>query len=133
SMLQIEITESDISAYLKDILVFLRELKKRNIIIALDDFGVGTSSLLFLKELPIDVIKIDQNFIKNVPKEEFDTILLSGIFKVIKALNKDIVVEGIEKEEQLIYITSQNRTKIQGFYFSRPLPFTVLENKYFNI
>ncbi|MFS0883510.1 EAL domain-containing protein [Metabacillus niabensis] len=133
SMLQIEITESDISAYLKDILVFLRELKKRNIIIALDDFGVGTSSLLFLKELPIDVIKIDQNFIKNVPKEEFDTILLSGIFKVIKALNKDIVVEGIEKEEQLIYITSQNRTKIQGFYFSRPLPFTVLENKFFNI
>lgn len=132
SMLQIEITESDISAYLKDILVFLGELKKRNIIIALDDFGVGTSSLLFLKELPIDVIKIDQNFIKNVPKEEFDTILLSGIFKVIKDLNKDVVVEGIEQEEQLIYITSQIRTKIQGFYFSRPLPFTVLENKYFN-
>lgn len=58
-MLQIEITESDTSAYLKEILVFLRELKKRNIMIALDGFGVGTSSLLYLKELPIDEIKID--------------------------------------------------------------------------
>lgn len=127
SMLQIEITESDIDHYIKEILQFTKELKKRNVKIALDDFGVGTSSLQFLKELPIDVIKIDQNFIKNVPTQSFDTILLSGIFEVMKGLEMDVVVEGIESEEQIDYVSTQITSRLQGFYFSKPLPSYDLE------
>ncbi|WP_078433208.1 bifunctional diguanylate cyclase/phosphodiesterase [Metabacillus halosaccharovorans] len=133
SKLQIEITESVIDSYLNEIQDFSNALKKRDIMVALDDFGVGTSSLLFIKELPIDVIKIDRNFIKNVPRDSFDTILLSGIFEVITALNIDVVVEGIEQEEQVNYIASQYITRLQGFYFSRPLPFSILLEKYFTI
>ncbi|PMC33662.1 hypothetical protein CJ195_27400 [Bacillus sp. UMB0899] len=131
--LQIEITESGIDAYLNELQEFSNELKKRDIIIALDDFGVGTSSLLFIKELPIDVIKIDRNFIKNVPKDSFDTILLSGIFKVILDLNIDVVVEGIEQEEQVNYITSECSPRLQGYYFSRPLPISILLERYFKL
>ncbi|MGG1399189.1 EAL domain-containing protein [Bacillus salipaludis] len=130
SMLQIEITESDIYHYLDEVLQFTRDLKKRNVKIALDDFGVGNSSLLYLKELPIDVIKIDRNFIKNVPSQPFDTILLSGILEIIKGLDLEVIVEGIETEEQIHYITALIRTKLQGFYFSRPLPSSKLEKEF---
>ncbi|WP_026573585.1 EAL domain-containing protein [Bacillus sp. UNC438CL73TsuS30] len=130
SMLQIEITESDIHHYLDEVLQFTKDLKKRNVKIALDDFGVGNSSLLYLKELPIDVIKIDRNFIKNVPAQPFDTILLSGIFEIIKGLDLEVIVEGIETEEQIHYIIALIRTKLQGFYFSRPLPSSKLEKEF---
>ncbi|MBI0580330.1 EAL domain-containing protein [Neobacillus cucumis] len=133
SMLQIEITESDIHHYLDEVLQFTKDLKKRNVKIALDDFGVGNSSLLYLKELPIDVIKIDRNFIKNVPAQPFDTILLSGIFEIIKGLDLEVIVEGIETEEQIRYVTTRIRTKLQGFYFSRPLPSSKLEKEFLGL
>lgn len=131
SLLQIEITESDVNNDLTEILHFSDELKKRKVKLALDDFGVGTSALVYLKELPIDVVKIDRNFIKNVPSETFDTLLLSGIFEVITGLNLEVVIEGVESEEQLDYITFHFNSKIQGFYFSRPLPFSDLEREFF--
>lgn len=131
SLLQIEITESDVNNDLAELLHFSRELKSRKVKLALDDFGVGTSALAYLKELPIDVVKIDRNFIKNVPSEAFDTLLLSGIFEVITGLNLEVVIEGVESEEQLDYITFHFHSMIQGFYFSRPLPFSDLEKKFF--
>ncbi|MGJ7911613.1 EAL domain-containing protein [Neobacillus sp. LXY-1] len=127
SKLQIEITESDINHYLKEIKDFTIELKKRNIKIALDDFGVGTSSLIYLKELPIDVIKIDRSFIRDVPLEPFDTTLLSGILEIIHDLQLDVIVEGIETKEQSEFIHSQFSAKLQGYYFSRPIPASEIE------
>ncbi|MGX6445302.1 EAL domain-containing protein [Neobacillus sp. K501] len=133
SLLQIEITESDVNNELAEIQRFSHELKKRKVKLALDDFGVGTSALVYLKELPIDVIKIDRNFIKNVPSETFDTLLLSGIFEVITGLNLEVVIEGVESEEQLDYISFHFNSMIQGFYFSRPMPFTILEKEFFEL
>lgn len=133
SLLQIEITESDVNNELAEIQRFSRELKKRKVKLALDDFGVGTSALVYLKDLPIDVIKIDRNFIKNVPSENFDTLLLSGIFEVITGLNLEVVIEGVESEEQLDYITFHFNSMIQGFYFSRPMPFAILEKEFFEL
>ncbi|NRD78185.1 EAL domain-containing protein [Bacillus sp. BRMEA1] len=129
SMLQIEITESDIEHYLNEIIKFTGELKKRGVKIALDDFGVGTSSLLFLKELPVDTIKIDRSFIIKIPAEKFDAILLSGLFEVIKGLNLDVIVEGIEREEQIDFVNSHIEGKLQGYYFSRPIAASELENE----
>ncbi|MDQ0233655.1 bifunctional diguanylate cyclase/phosphodiesterase [Metabacillus malikii] len=133
SRLQIEITESDIGSFFNDILTFTTELKKRNVLVALDDFGVGTSSLLFLRELPIDIIKIDRGFIRNVPWDSFDTTLLTGILDIMKGLDIELVIEGIEHEEQFNYITSLIESKIQGYYFSKPLAYTDLITKYFSI
>ncbi|RFU69439.1 EAL domain-containing protein [Peribacillus saganii] len=122
AMLQLEIRESDIGFDLKEVREFINEIKKRNIKIALDDFGAEASSLLSLKELPIDVVKIDQNFIKNITAKPLDQILLNGIFEITKGLHLDVIVEGIENKEQLKYISSCINTKLQGFYFSPPLP-----------
>jgi diguanylate cyclase (GGDEF)-like protein len=131
SLLQIEITESDVNNDLIEIQGFSHELKNRKVKLALDDFGVGTSALVYLKEMPIDVVKIDRNFIKNVPRETFDTLLLSGIFEVITGLNLNVVIEGVESKEQLDYITFHFDSMIQGFYFSRPLPFADLKREFF--
>lgn len=131
SKLQIEITESDVDHFLPEIQKFTKKLKKRKVKIALDDFGAGTSSLLFLKELPIHIVKIDRNFIKNVPIQSFDATLLSGILEVFKKLNMDVVVEGIETEEQLDYVAARINARLQGYYFSKPLPPSVLEEQFF--
>lgn len=117
-----EITESDVSHYIKEIRQFIESVKERGVKIALDDFGIGTSSLIYLKELPFDVIKVDRNFIVDITTQHFDQILLDGIFGIVKGLQLEVVVEGIEKEEQIEYIRSRINAKLQGFYFSRPLP-----------
>ncbi|MFD2045233.1 EAL domain-containing protein [Ornithinibacillus salinisoli] len=126
-MIHFEITESDITHYVREVVAFAKELKKRKVKIALDDFGVGTSSLLYLKELPIDVIKIDRNFIKNVPEDHYDSVLLAGILKITKELNLEVIIEGIESPEQIEYITSRSDAKLQGYYFSKPKPAYELE------
>ncbi|RYI27975.1 EAL domain-containing protein [Bacillus infantis] len=128
-LLQIEITESDVSDYKKELLPFVEELRKRKVKIALDDFGVGTSSLIFLKDLPVDTIKIDRNFVKKVPFQAFDTVLLTGIYKILNELGLDCVTEGIETEEQLKYIRKNSDSKLQGYYFSKPLPAPELEKQ----
>jgi diguanylate cyclase (GGDEF)-like protein len=133
SKLQIEITESVVDHYLMEVLEFTRELSKRKVRVALDDFGAGTSSLLFLKELPINVVKIDRNFIKNVPVQSFDSKLLSGIIEVFKELNLDVVVEGIETDDQLKFVNSRIEAQLQGYYFSRPLPSAVVEEELFGL
>lgn len=128
-LLQIEITESDVSDYKKELLPFVEDLRKRKVKIALDDFGVGTSSLIFLKDLPVDTIKIDRNFVKKVPFQAFDTVLLTGIYKILNELGLDCVTEGIETEEQLKYIRENSDSKLQGYYFSKPLPAPELEKQ----
>lgn len=133
SKLQIEITESDVDLYLLEVFEFTKKLSKRKVKIALDDFGAGTSSLLFLKELPINVVKIDRTFMKNVPSHLFDSKLLSGIIEVFKELNLEVVVEGIETEDQLEYVNSRINAHLQGYFFSRPLPAIDVEEKFFGI
>ncbi|MCA1040438.1 EAL domain-containing protein [Bacillus infantis] len=128
-LLQIEITESDVSDYKKELLPFVEDLRKRKVKIALDDFGVGTSSLIFLKDLPVDTIKIDRNFVRKVPFQAFDTVLLTGIYKILNELGLDCVTEGIETEEQLEYIRGSSDSKLQGYYFSKPLPAPELEKQ----
>lgn len=128
-----EITESDVSHYIKEIRQFIESVKERGVKIALDDFGIGTSSLIYLKELPFDVIKVDRNFIVDITTQHFDQILLDGIFGIVKGLQLEVVVEGIEKEEQLKYIRSRINAKLQGFYFSRPLPARQFEQEFLGL
>lgn len=119
--LQIEITESDTVAEHEEIVAFINELKLRNIQVALDDFGVGTSSLYHLLELDVDIVKIDRSFLRQVPASEKDTALLKGIYSTLYDLNIQLVTEGIETEEQRDFVSAKNGSYLQGFYFSKPV------------
>ncbi|MGD6842926.1 bifunctional diguanylate cyclase/phosphodiesterase [Bacillus infantis] len=132
-LLQIEITESDVSDYKKELLPFVGALRKRKVKIALDDFGVGTSSLIFLKDLPIDMIKIDRSFVGKVPSHTFDTVLLKGLYKILSELGLDCVTEGVETEEQLQYVRENSSSKLQGYYFSKPKPAMELEKQLYEL
>lgn len=120
--LQIEITESDTVAEQKEIVAFIRALKERGIQVALDDFGVGTSSLFHLLELDVDIVKIDRSFLRQVPSSKRDTALLKGIYTTLDDLDIKLVTEGIETAEQRDFVTAKNASDLQGFYFSKPLP-----------
>jgi len=121
SDLQIEITESDIFYYDKEIRDFAHELIERGVRVALDDFGVGTSTLFNLKQLPVNVVKIDRSFVRNVPDEPFDSQLLSGIYRVLDDLGFEVITEGVETEEQAQFVRANSHSKLQGYYYSRPI------------
>ncbi|MBM7579310.1 bifunctional diguanylate cyclase/phosphodiesterase [Jeotgalibacillus terrae] len=119
--LQIEITESDILFFDGEIVEFAAELRKKNVRVALDDFGVGTSTLFNLRNMPVNVVKIDRSFIKHVPAEEFDSKLLKGLYQVLEGIGMHIITEGVETAEQAAFIRSNSSSDIQGFYFGRPM------------
>nr|WP_239534031.1 EAL domain-containing protein [Thalassobacillus pellis] len=131
--LYIEITESDVATYNDDIVYFIRALQQRGVRVAIDDFGVGTSSLYGLRDLPVDSIKIDRSFIQRIPEDSFDASLLAGIYRILNELKIDIVTEGVETEEQLDFIVGNSITKVQGYYFSKPVdPSTIEEMLHLN-
>lgn len=99
----------------------LAELKKFGFNICLDDFGAGFSSLSYLLRLPINIIKIDRAFVADITTNPNSYTLIEGIVSIMKNLNKAIVVEGIETQEQLNMLTSLNIQTIQGFYFYKAL------------
>lgn len=126
-LLQIEITESDTVAEHEEIASFIHELKMRCICVALDDFGVGSSSLFNLIKLDVDIVKIDRSFLRKVPAHKKDTILLKGIYRILNDLDIEIVTEGIETAEQMEFAIMKNGSYLQGFYFSKPVPLNQLK------
>lgn len=120
-LLQVEITESDTVAEQEETELFIEDLKLRKICVALDDFGVGTSSLFNLIKLKVDIVKIDRSFLQRVPDDVQDTILLKGIYQILNDLGIEVVTEGIETERQLKFVTGENKSYLQGYYFSKPV------------
>ena len=123
--LELEITESMLMGDVKQVELQLQRLKKMGIKIALDDFGTGYSSLSYLKNFPIDVLKIDQSFIREMTLDSKDARIVCAIIEMGHSLGQKIVAEGVETEQQLIYLSHRGCDIIQGYYFSKPLP----ENK----
>jgi len=120
--LELEITESMLIGDLDKIELQLNRLKKMGIKIALDDFGTGYSSLSYLKKFPIDILKIDQSFIREMTFGSKDASIATAIIEMGHSLNQKIVAEGVENETQLMLLTQQKCDYIQGYYFSKPLP-----------
>ena len=136
NLLEIEITES--IAF--DNVLFLEktvtELKNKGFLISIDDFGTGFSSLSLLKNIPIDVLKIDQSFFKESVHKEKDNIVIKGIIDLVNKLGIRTVAEGIETAEQVDFLKAVNCNMIQGYFFYRPLPednFEEVLNKQFYI
>lgn len=120
--LELEITESMLIGDVNRIELQLKRLKAMGIKIALDDFGTGYSSLSYLKKFPIDILKIDQSFIREMTVGSKDASIASAIIEMGHSLNQKIVAEGVENETQLMLLTQQQCDYIQGYYFSKPLP-----------
>jgi len=121
SQLELEITESAVMFNEQAALAKLFELKETGIRLALDDFGTGYSSLHFLRKLPLDTLKIDRSFVKELPTEPNSAAIASTIIAMAQALHLDVVAEGVENVAQLDFLARLNCTEIQGFFFSPPL------------
>lgn len=127
--LELEVTESmtfDIDTALNQ----LQSLKQLGIQISIDDFGTGYSSLNYLKSLPIDRLKIDRSFVKEVMLDGNDAAIVSTIATMANHLKLKVTAEGVESKEQLEFLKAQNCHEGQGYLFSKPVPARVLENEF---
>lgn len=119
--LMLEITESTLMENMGEAVSALCELRKAGIVIAIDDFGTGYSSLNHLRELPIDVLKIDRSFIANIHRDEAGGSIVRTIVSLAENLNLKVVAEGVETLEQAEELAIIGCVRVQGFYFSRPV------------
>jgi diguanylate cyclase (GGDEF)-like protein len=120
--LKLEVTESAYTDNAKKVLDVIRRLRERGFEIEMDDFGSGYSSLNMLSDMPIDVLKMDMKFIRNIETSETDRRLVSLILDIARYLRVDVVAEGVETEGQLAILKQGKCDLVQGYYFSRPLP-----------
>jgi len=119
--LELEITESMVMEDPESVIGMLAEIQSKGVHLSLDDFGTGHSSLAYLKRFPIDCVKIDRAFIRDIPGNEDDVAIARTIVAMAHALDLATVAEGVETAEQLELLKSMGCTQIQGYYFSRPL------------
>ncbi|MEW6984280.1 EAL domain-containing protein [Colwelliaceae bacterium 6471] len=119
--LEVEITESLLLKKSSDIHMLLDSISALGIKISIDDFGTGYSALSYLKNYPINVVKIDKSFVDNIVVSHRDAILVKTIILMAHGLGMTVVAEGVEDKEQLTYIQNEQGDIIQGYYFSKPL------------
>lgn len=120
--LELELTEGMVIKDLEKTIATMSELRSLGIGLAIDDFGTGYSSLSYLKRFPIQKLKVDRAFIKDITNSEDETEITKGIIQLGHSLKLRIITEGVETEEQLAYLIKHQCDLIQGFYFSKPLP-----------
>ena len=120
--LEIEITESVVMEDLELIVGKFRVLREQGIKVSLDDFGTGFSSLTYLKDLPIDTLKIDKSFIDSVTKDASTNIITQSVVDMVRQLGLETVAEGVETEEQYQFLEDIQCDNIQGFLLGKPMP-----------
>lgn len=125
--LEIELTENIIIST-NEIIRMITELKKLGVIIAIDDFGKGYSGLSYLDKIPLDRLKIDGSFIPNIHHITDDEIIIRAVIAMAKKLKLDVLAEGVETAEQLKFLQKYDCNDVQGFYLSKPLTTSNMEN-----
>jgi len=120
--LELEITESLIMRDLDKTIDTLQSLKSMGVQLAIDDFGTGYSSLSYLKHFPIDCLKIDQSFVRDIDTNSSDAAITLAIIAMAHSMKLKVIAEGVETKEQFNYLKSHSCDEVQGYYFSRPLP-----------
>ncbi|AJD90816.1 hypothetical protein JMA_14990 [Jeotgalibacillus malaysiensis] len=131
-LLEIEITESAMSN-MNTTLIMLKKLKKIGVKISVDDFGTGYSSLNYLRLFPIDILKIDQSFVREIQSECKDAAITKTIIHLAHSLGLEVVAEGVEEIEQVSFLRNEQCQKGQGYFFSKPLPSEEMEKKLLDI
>ena len=104
------------------VLSTLEELKKVGVMLAIDDFGTGFSSLSYLRRFPIDCLKIDQSFIRDIQNMPVNEAIVRAIIALAQSLSLEIIAEGIETEAELAVLKACHCTEAQGYHYLRPLP-----------
>ena len=119
--LELEITESMVMHDPEQAVATMQTLKAMGIELAIDDFGTGYSSLAYLRRFPIDSLKMDGSFIRDLPHSDADAAITQAIIAMARNLRLKVVAEGVENEQQANFLREQNCHEMQGYYFSRPL------------
>lgn len=122
SRLDLEITESMLMGDVEAAISQLYDFKKLGLCLSIDDFGTGYSSLSYLKRFPVDTLKIDRSFIKDIPSDRDDMEISSAIIAMAQKLNLKLVAEGVETQEQIDFLRRNTCNVIQGYFFSKPIP-----------
>ncbi|MEE4788912.1 EAL domain-containing protein [Pseudomonas alliivorans] len=125
--LEVELTESSLMENTSHTIATLQTLKKLGVRISIDDFGTGYSSLAYLRRFPIDKLKIDIAFIREVTSNPQDAAIARAIIELAHSLDLKVIAEGVETPEQLAFLTENHCDQVQGFLLSRPLPLAELE------
>ncbi len=122
AMLKLEITEGIVIQNIDDTVGKMLRLKKHGVSFAMDDFGTGYSSLTYLKRLPVDMLKIDQSFVRDATNDPNDAEIIRAIVAMARSLGLALIAEGVEQQDQLDFLQAQGCHLYQGYLFSKPLP-----------
>lgn len=121
SQLKLELTESFILNDVDEAIEKMRELRNIGVRFAMDDFGTGYSSLAYLTHLPLDQLKIDQSFVRNIPQDKNSNIMVRTIINIANNFGMEVVAEGVETDEQLAFLRQYGCHQFQGFLFGKPV------------
>jgi len=127
--LELELTEGLLMTNVDVMFTLIQDLRDLGVKLTIDDFGTGYSSLNYLRQFKVNRLKIDRSFVREVPENADDAAITTAIINMAKALNLDVLAEGVENVEQLDFLRAQNCFEIQGFYFSKPMAVDQIEKK----
>jgi diguanylate cyclase (GGDEF)-like protein/PAS domain S-box-containing protein len=122
NLLELEVTESIAIQGMADAIEWLNKLKNMGVKLSIDDFGTGYSSLSYLKRLPVDTIKIDKSFVRDITTDPYDAAIITAIISMSHSLKLNVIAEGVETKEQLTFLQEHGCDQMQGYLFSRPVP-----------
>lgn len=120
-LLELEITETVAMQHTEHSLPMLQELHTLGIHLSIDDFGTGYSSLGYLKKFPVDALKIDQSFVRDIPQDQDDAAIATAVIGIAHTLNLRVIAEGVEEQAQLDFMRTQHCDEVQGFIFGQPV------------
>jgi EAL domain-containing protein (putative c-di-GMP-specific phosphodiesterase class I) len=120
--LKLEITESMMLGNVEGVISIIRQLKALGVSFSMDDFGTGYSSLQYLKRLPLDQLKIDQSFVRDITTDNSDQAIVGTIVAMARSLSLSTIAEGVETDAQRQLLAQQGCNAFQGYFFSRPVP-----------
>ena len=121
SWLELEVTESDIMQRPEEAIKKLEKIHSLGIKVSIDDFGTGYSSLSYLKRFPIDKLKIDQSFVRDIPEDEDDSAIVKAVIALGNSLGLSLIAEGVETEEQKEFLLENSCVNIQGYLYAKPM------------
>ncbi|MBQ8095254.1 MAG: EAL domain-containing protein [Clostridia bacterium] len=129
-LLRLEITETALQIEPEKINAVVSKLRGRGFIVEIDDFGTGYASLSMLKKIHADALKIDRDFLNEIEHCKRNSTILQNVIRLAESLGMDVIVEGVETEQQLVMLTDMGCRHFQGYYFSKPVPVSQFETRY---